>query len=154
VKKLIIIVAIVGTLLAPLSILAVQPDEVLSNPVLEQRARAISSNLRCLVCQNQSIDESDAPLARDLRLIVRERLVSGDTDSEVYDFVVARYGEFVLLNPVFAGHTIFLWVATPVILIASLIMLGIFVVRSRNARTASPDLSADEARILEQLRNG
>mgnify|MGYP003111712634 CR=1 FL=1 len=153
-KKLIIIVAIVGTLLAPLSILAVQPDEVLSNPVLEQRARAISSNLRCLVCQNQSIDESDAPLARDLRLIVRERLVSGDTDSEVYDFVVARYGEFVLLNPVFAGHTIFLWVATPVILIASLIMLGIFVVRSRNARTASPDLSADEARILEQLRNG
>ena len=153
-KKLIIILAIVGTLLAPLSILAVQPDEVLSNPVLEQRARAISSNLRCLVCQNQSIDESDAPLARDLRLIVRERLVSGDTVSEVYDFVVARYGEFVLLNPVFAGHTIFLWVATPVILIASLIMLGIFAVRSRNARTASPDLSADEARILEQLRNG
>ncbi|WP_309208438.1 cytochrome c-type biogenesis protein CcmH [Pelagibacterium sp. 26DY04] len=125
----------------------------MANPVLEQRARAISSNLRCLVCQNQSIDDSDAPLARDLRLIVRERLISGDSDTEVYDFVVARYGEFVLLNPVFAGHTIFLWVATPILLLASLIALAVLAARRRNIRTGAPSLSSEEAKILEQLRS-
>src|SRR6476469_8455767 len=88
---------------------AVQPDEVLKDPALEARARDISSGLRCLVCQNQSIDDSDAPLARDLRLIVRERLTAGDDDRQVQAYVVGRYGEYVLLRPVFALHTLLLW---------------------------------------------
>src|SRR3954469_4215547 len=89
---------------------AVQPDEVLSDTVLEARARALSKELRCMVCQNQSIDDSDAPLARDLRLLVRERLQAGDSDAQVIDFLVARYGEFVLLKPRLSGHTAILWV--------------------------------------------
>mgnify|MGYP005858098385 CR=1 FL=1 len=96
-------------LLAPGTARAVQPGEVLADPALEARARALSANLRCLVCQNQSIDESDAPLARDLRLLVRERLVAGDSDAQVERFLVARYGEFVLLRPPFAAHTLLLW---------------------------------------------
>ncbi|WP_417582058.1 cytochrome c-type biogenesis protein CcmH [Pelagibacterium sp.] len=131
---------------------AVQPDEVLDNPVLEQRARAISANLRCLVCQNQSIDDSDAELARDLRVLVRDRLTAGDTDTEVYDFVVARYGEFVLLNPVFAGHTIFLWVATPILLAGGLIILAIWAIRRRQTVTGKSGLSSDEEKALERLR--
>ena len=93
-----------------------QPNEVLSDPALEARARGLSANLRCLVCQNQSIDDSDAPLARDLRLLVRERLVAGDSDAEVTRFLVARYGEFVLLRPPFGWHTLMLWL-TPVLLL-------------------------------------
>jgi|TARA_A100001391_G_scaffold205406_1_gene205849 cytochrome c-type biogenesis protein CcmH len=152
-RKLIILIVTLGALLTPVAVPAVQPDEVLADPVLEQRARAISGNLRCLVCQNQSIDDSDAQLARDLRLIVRERLTSGDSDTEVYDFVVARYGEFVLLNPVFAGHTIFLWVATPILLVASFIMLAVLAAKRRNIRTGAPSLSSEETKILEQLRS-
>ncbi|MAN76115.1 cytochrome c-type biogenesis protein CcmH [Pelagibacterium flavum] len=136
----------------PMTASAVQPDEVLDNPVLEQRARSISGNLRCLVCQNQSIDDSDAELARDLRLLVRERLVAGDTDTEVYDFVVARYGEFVLLNPVFGGHTVFLWVATPILLGSGLIVLAIWAVRRRKTVTGKPGLSSEEEKALERLR--
>ena len=94
---------------------AVQPDEVLPDPALEARARAISEGLRCLVCQNQSIDDSEAPLARDLRLLVRERIKAGDSDQEVVDFIVARYGEFVLLKPRFEPHTLLLWFATPAV---------------------------------------
>jgi cytochrome c-type biogenesis protein CcmH len=89
--------------------MAVQPDEILQDPKLEARARALSAGLRCLVCQNQSIDDSDAPLARDLRLLVRERLVAGDSDDQIHDFLVARYGEFVLLKPPFAWNTLLLW---------------------------------------------
>lgn len=89
--------------------LAVNPDEVLKDPLLELRAREISKELRCVVCQNQSIDDSDAELARDLRVIVRERLTKGDSDTEVLDYVVARYGDFVLLRPPFKGYTYFLW---------------------------------------------
>lgn len=89
--------------------LAVQPDEILNDPKLESRARALSAGLRCLVCQNQSIDDSDAPLARDLRLLVRERLMAGDSDEQIHDFLVARYGEFVLLRPPFAWNTLLLW---------------------------------------------
>src|SRR6187401_2626115 len=89
--------------------LAVQPDEVLSDPALEARARVLSQELRCLVCQNQSIDDSDAPLARDLRILLRERLQAGDSDRQVIDFLVARYGEFVLLKPRFSWHTALLW---------------------------------------------
>ncbi len=97
--------------------LAVNPDEVLADPVIEARARAISEGLRCLVCQNQSIDDSDADLAGDLRVIVRERLVAGDTDQQVFDYIVDRYGEYVLLRPVIAPHTILLWAAAPLVLV-------------------------------------
>src|SRR5436853_7515286 len=91
--------------------LAVQPDEILSDAVLEARARVLSKELRCMVCQNQSIDDSDAPLAKDLRVLVRERLSAGDSDSQVIDFLVARYGEFVLLKPRLSAHTALLWLA-------------------------------------------
>ena len=100
------VLAMAMLLLSLGSAFAVQPDEVLKDPVLERRAREISSGLRCLVCQNQSIDDSDADLARDLRLLVRERLTAGDTDPQVRDFVVQRYGEFVLLRPTFRGRTL------------------------------------------------
>ena len=98
------LLALVLVALMCLPALAVRPDELLADPALEARARAISAELRCLVCQNQSIDDSDAELARDLRLLVRERLVAGDTDAEARDYIVARYGEYVLLNPVIAPH--------------------------------------------------
>ena len=105
------------------AVLAVQPDEVLPNVALEQRARAISSELRCLVCQNQSIDDSDAPLARDLRILVRERLTAGDSDAAVRDFVVARYGEFVLMRPRLSLRTALLWGTPLLILLAALAVL-------------------------------
>lgn len=131
---------------------AVMPDEVLDDPALEKRARDISRELRCLVCQNQSIDDSDAQLARDLRILVRERLVGGDSNDEVFDFVVARYGEFVLLRPVFEGHTILLWIAAPVLLLAGL--AGV-VVAARRRRTdavaGGPELSEEERAALERL---
>ncbi len=111
---------------------AVQPDEVLDDPVLENRAREISAELRCLVCQNQSIDDSDAPLARDLRVLVRERLTAGDSDVEVVQYLVDRYGEFVLLKPRFALHTLILWVCAP-----ALLLVGMFVLW-RNFRRRDP----------------
>jgi cytochrome c-type biogenesis protein CcmH len=129
---------------------AVQPDEVLKDPALESRARELSAELRCLVCQNQSIDESNAPLARDLRLLVRERLTAGDSDREIIDYIVARYGEFVLLRPPVGWHTLLLWLAPAVIL-----LLGLFLVRqvwqSRRSIPAGPaPLSdADKARLKE-----
>jgi cytochrome c-type biogenesis protein CcmH len=95
---------------------AVQPDEIMSDPVKEARARDLSRELRCMVCQNQSIDDSEAPLARDLRLIVRERIAAGDSDAQVIDFLVARYGEFVLLKPRLNSHTWLLWFLTPLAL--------------------------------------
>ncbi|WP_127145675.1 cytochrome c-type biogenesis protein [Pelagibacterium montanilacus] len=133
---------------------AVSPDELLEDPVLETRARAISANLRCMVCQNQSIDDSDAELARDLRLLVRERLVAGDTDTEVIDYIVARYGEFVLLQPVMALHTIVLWAAAPVILVIGLVAVFIGVRRRRQdagAGTRPRGLSRDERKALDKL---
>lgn len=102
---------------------ALQPDEILSDAALEKRARGLSAELRCLVCQNQSIDDSDAPLARDLRLLVRERLVAGDSDNEVRDFVVARYGEFVLLKPPFSFETLLLWFMPVLALVAAVVIL-------------------------------
>ncbi|WP_210485642.1 cytochrome c-type biogenesis protein [Microvirga antarctica] len=127
---------------------AVQPDEVLKDPALEQRARAISSGLRCLVCQNQSIDDSDADLARDLRLLVRERLTAGDSDAKVRDFVVDRYGEFVLLRPTFRLRTLLLWL-TPV-LVLGLGGIGLaYAVRRRHRSAAA--LSSDEQRALDAL---
>ena len=134
---------------------AVAPDEVLDDPVLEERARALSLNLRCMVCQNQSIDDSDAPLAKDLRLLVRERLVAGDTDAEVIGFLVERYGEYVLLKPRFAWHTLLMWAAGPMALLAGL--AGLIMVIRRKGATASavgaPPLSEDEeARLKEILK--
>ena len=130
---------------------AVQPDEVLSNPVLETRARALSANLRCLVCQNQSIDDSDAELARDLRLLVRERLVAGDTDTEVIDYVVARYGEFVLLRPVMALHTIALWIAAPLLLLVGLVVLFLSIRRRRSDAAKDVAMTTEEQKALERL---
>ncbi len=124
---------------------AVQPDEVLQNPQLEARARALSQHLRCMVCQNQSIDDSDAPLARDLRLLVRERLSAGDSDSQVIDFLVSRYGEFVLLKPRFEWHTAALWLLPPVILLAG----GIAVLLSTRRRPAVSDPALTEAERLK-----
>ena len=126
---------------------AVQPDEILPNPALEQRARSISGGLRCLVCQNQSIDDSDAPLARDLRILVRERLVAGDDDRAVIDFVVARYGDFVLLRPPFNAHTALLWGAPFVILLAG----AAFVWRRGRQRAVAADLAP--APLTDEERN-
>ncbi len=95
---------------------AVQPDEIMADPVKEARARELSRELRCMVCQNQSIDDSEAPLARDLRLLVRERIAAGDSDAQVIDFLVARYGEFVLLKPRFEPQTLLLWLLPPLVL--------------------------------------
>jgi cytochrome c-type biogenesis protein CcmH len=131
--------------------IAVQPDEILKDPALETRARALSRELRCMVCQNQSIDDSDAPLARDLRVLVRERLTAGDSDSEVIDFLVTRYGEFVLLNPRFAWHNAVLWITPVAALIAGAVAMFIAVRRRRAASTAAPPLTADEERRLAEV---
>jgi cytochrome c-type biogenesis protein CcmH len=130
--------------------LAVQPDEVLPDPVLERRAREISAELRCLVCQNQSIDDSDAPLAKDLRLLVRERLKAGDGDAEVRGFVVQRYGEFVLLKPTFGVHTALLWLGPALVLAAGAVSL-ILTLRRRRPGPAAAPLSAEERATLEAL---
>ncbi|WP_138465527.1 cytochrome c-type biogenesis protein [Poseidonocella sp. HB161398] len=131
---------------------AVQPDEMLSDPALESRARELSKELRCLVCRNESIDESNAGLARDLRLLVRERLVEGDSDAEVIDFVVDRYGEYVLLKPTLTGANLILWVAGPVLLLAG-IGIGIgYQRRNRLSREAPAErLSEDEAARLKAI---
>jgi cytochrome c-type biogenesis protein CcmH len=130
---------------------AVQPDEILKDPVLEARARDLSRDLRCMVCQNQSIDDSEAPLARDLRLLVRERLTKGDSDQQVLDFLVARYGEFVLLNPRLEWHTLLLWGLPPAALAAGII--GLFIVaRRRGAVSLEPAaLSREEQQRLSTL---
>ncbi|MBT3360371.1 MAG: cytochrome c-type biogenesis protein CcmH [Rhodospirillales bacterium] len=149
------VLLIVAALLLPLAANAVEPSEVLSDPVLETRARDISENLRCLVCQNQSIDESDAQLARDLRVLVRERLVAGSSDGEVIDYVVSRYGDFVLLNPPFKGSTYVLWLGPAAIL--GLGLMGVFVFfrrRAEAARSGAADvmpLSAEENKRLQRI---
>jgi cytochrome c-type biogenesis protein CcmH len=125
--------------------MAVQPDEVLPDPRLETRARTISEGLRCLVCQNQSIDDSDAPLARDLRLLVRDRLKAGDSDADVEKYVVQRYGEFVLLRPVVAPHTMLLWFGPALVLAAGI--LGLAFTRRRRPDPALPLSPAEQARL-------
>jgi cytochrome c-type biogenesis protein CcmH len=142
------------SLLAPTVSWAVQPDEMLRDPVLEARARALSKELRCMVCQNESIDDSDAPLAHDLRVLVRERLKAGDTDQQVLDFLVARYGEFVLLKPPLSWHTVALWGLPPGLLIGGAVMLYV-VARRRGSDPASPEPAsltpAEQARLAELL---
>ena len=128
---------------------AVQPDEILSDAKLETRARDLSTGFRCLVCQNQSIDESDAPLARDLRILIRERLTKGDSDAEIKDFVVARYGDFVLLKPRLNARTAILW-ATPFLII--LVGLG-FILRRRvvSHNNAESALTEEEQKALRDM---
>jgi cytochrome c-type biogenesis protein CcmH len=137
--------------LAPSPARAVQADEILADPALETRAREISAGLRCLVCQNQSIDDSNAPLAKDLRLLVRERLEAGDSNGEVVDFIVARYGEFVLLKPRLSRGTLLLWFATPTVLAAAMLLIFLGYRRRRAASEALAPLSAGEKRRLDRL---
>ena len=141
------------TLLAALPAHAVEPDEVLQDPALETRAREISEGLRCLVCQNQSIDDSGAPLAKDLRLLVRERLKAGDSNQQIVDFIVARYGEFVLLNPRLSWHTALLWGLPPAILLLGLLAIVVVISRRRITLPAeAPNLdAAEEARLSDLL---
>ena len=138
---------------------ALEPDEVLDDPVLEARARTIASELRCLVCQNQSVDESDSSFAKDIRLLVRERLIAGDGDKQIIDFMVERYGEFILLRPYFAPHTYALWFFTPFILIVG---SAVVFFRWRKRKLQVPETHMDEVetvltkaeqKILDSLLN-
>jgi cytochrome c-type biogenesis protein CcmH len=142
---------VLALILAPGLAYAVLPDEVLPNPALETRARALSAELRCLVCQNQSIDDSAAQLARDLRLLVRERLVAGDSDQQVRDYLVARYGDFILLKPPLRLDTALLW-GMP-FLVLGLGAVGLFLARQRSAGAlvAAPLSEAEKARLATLL---
>ena len=131
---------------------AVQPDEILADQALESRARALSKELRCLVCQNQSIDDSDAPLARDLRILVRERLQAGDTDQQVTDFLTARYGEFVLLRPRFSPRTAILWLTPLGVLVLG--ALGLAMASRRRARGEADLTPQEQGRLADILRRG
>lgn len=131
---------------------AVQPDEMLDDPALEARARAISTGLRCPVCQNETIDESNATLARDLRLLVRERLLAGDSDAQVVDFIVERYGEFVLLRPDARGVNLLLWIAGPLMLLAAG-GVGYATIRRRAAAPAPEALTEAERKRLDDILN-
>ena len=130
---------------------AIGPDEILPDPVLESRAREIGKGLRCLVCQNQSIDDSEAELARDLRILVRERLTAGDSDGAVKDYVVARYGDYVLLRPPFKAGTYLLWLGPVLILLAGLVASWRYYRRRAGAEPPPAALSAEERRRLESL---
>ncbi|MCL5777289.1 cytochrome c-type biogenesis protein CcmH [Limibaculum sp. FT325] len=131
---------------------AVQPDEMLADPALEARAREISKEIRCLVCQNESIDDSNAELARDLRILVRERVASGDSDAAVKQYLVDRYGEFVLLKPTFGGFNLVIWLAGPVLLILGGAVALIYLRRrAPQARPADAPLSAEERAALERV---
>jgi cytochrome c-type biogenesis protein CcmH len=144
-----VVIAMLAALLMPA--FAVQPDEILKDPALEARARALSQELRCMVCQNQSIDDSDAPLARDLRLLVRERLQKGDSDRQVLDFLVARYGNFVLLKPPVEPQTLLLWVVSPLMLLVGIGALIVMARRRRSVALETGGLSADEQRRLDEI---
>jgi cytochrome c-type biogenesis protein CcmH len=146
IRALIVLLSVVGLPSAQ----AVQPDEILPDPALETRARDLSRELRCMVCQNQSIDDSDAPLARDLRLLVRERLRAGDSDTQIRDFLVARYGDFVLLKPRFTARTALLWLLPFVVLAAGAAVLLALRRRQRN-RSGSFRLSDEEERRLAEV---
>jgi len=142
---------VILALVVALPVMAVQPDEVLDDPVLEERARDISAGLRCLVCRNESIDESNADLARTLRLLVRERLLAGDSNDEVVAYVVARYGEYVLLNPPARGSTWILWLAGPGLALAGGAIALSFIRRRATTAEAPVSLSAEEKARLDAL---
>ena len=152
--KRLLAIAFVLTLMGLSAAHAVLPDEVMSDPVKEERARNLSRELRCMVCQNQSIDDSEAPLARDLRLLVRERIAAGDADAQVIDFLVARYGEFVLLKPRFERQTWLLWLVTPVALLGGGLVLWIFARRRPRGGTGTPPLTPEEEARLAALVGG
>ncbi len=157
-RTLFLIIALLTFAAVPCAI-AVEPDEVLSDAALEARARALSKELRCMVCQNQSIDDSEAPLARDLRILVRERLQAGDSDRRVIDFLVARYGEFVLLRPRFSWHTAVLWLGPAAMLLiggcAVLVLARRYRANSAAAAEGQQVLTAAEAaRLSDILRGG
>ncbi len=143
-----LLILLVAILLAVPAV-AVQPDEILKDPMLESRARALSAELRCLVCQNQSIDDSDAPLARDLRIMIREHLVAKETDQQIMDFVVSRYGEYVLLKPRLTGSTLLLW-GSPfaILLIAG---FALWWRRAPNAATEKPLTEAERAELRRAM---
>jgi cytochrome c-type biogenesis protein CcmH len=149
-------VALLIALVSSSPVWAVQPDEMLSDPTLEARARALSKELRCMVCQNESIDDSEAPLAHDLRVLVRDRLTAGDSDGQVVDFLVARYGEFVLLKPRLSWHTAALWGLPPGLLIIGAVVI-VIVERRRKATQPAAETAnlsaAEEARLAELMRN-
>ena len=147
----VLVLLVMLALLAPAArALAVQPDEMLPDPALETRARALSKELRCMVCQNQSIDDSDAPLARDLRILVREHLRAGETDQQVLDFLIARYGEFVLLRPRFSPHTALLWLTPLGVLVIG--ALGIAMSARRQRKSEGNLTASEEARLAEILQ--
>ncbi|MBS3650783.1 cytochrome c-type biogenesis protein CcmH [Pseudaminobacter sp. 19-2017] len=150
-RNLALITAILLSVIAAGPAFAVQPDEVLADPVLESRARTLSAELRCMVCQNQSIDDSDADLAKDLRVLVRERLIAGDTDEQVLDFIVSRYGEFVLLKPRLSARNALLWGA-PVVLLIGGALLAVFTVRAR--RRGAERLSDEEQARIAKILDG
>jgi cytochrome c-type biogenesis protein CcmH len=151
IARLIRVVVFAAVALASASALAVQPDEVMKDPALEARARALSAELRCLVCQNQSIDDSEAPLARDIRLLIRERIKQGESNDAVRAYLVSRYGDFILLKPPFKPETLLLWLS-PVVTLA----LGIAaaLLARRRAPRSTPRLSAEEEAQLAALTNG
>ena len=148
-RLLLLIFALFTALSSP--VVAVEPSEILKNPVLEARACEISKGLRCLVCRNEDIDESDAALAHDLRVLVRKRLVAGDTNQQVVQYIVARYGEFVLLKPRMNGSNLILWFSAPAMLLLG-ILVAVFYLR-RRSRDARPDerLSEEEERALSEI---
>lgn len=146
-----LVVALALTLGTPSGAIAVQPDEVLDDPALEARARALGKELRCLVCQNQSIDDSDAPLARDLRVLVRERLVAGDSDRDVRAFVVARYGDFVLYRPPFRASTVLLWLGPLIMIVLGASGIALYYRRRARAAAETEPLSEEERRRLDAL---
>ena len=154
-KRLFAGIFVVWVALAAHAAYAVQPDEIMPDPAMELRARNLSRELRCMVCQNQSIDDSEAPLARDLRLLVRERIAAGDSDQQVLDFLVARYGEFVLLKPRFELQTLLLWLVPPLVFGGGGLALW-FQGRRRSrsvlgADHSTPELTAEEQARLERL---
>jgi len=154
-RRMVVGLSLLALLSAPSPLLAVEPKEMLANPALESRARALSQELRCMVCQNQSIDDSEAPLAHDLRMLVRERLKAGDSDAQVMDFLVARYGEFVLLRPRLSWQTMALWGLPPLALIVGMILILAAVRRMRTGLpTQQANLTAaEEARLSDLLRD-
>jgi cytochrome c-type biogenesis protein CcmH len=151
-RRAVVVCALALAVLAGSPAYAVQPDEIMADPAREARARDLSRELRCMVCQNQSVDDSDAPLARDLRLLVRERIAAGDSDTQVMDFLVARYGEFVLLKPRVNQHTLLLWLVPPLALAGGGLALWLHNRRrQKSAGIADPSLlyltDEEEARI-------
>jgi len=146
----VVVIALLTTLLSTAAV-AVTPDEMLKDPALEARARHLSQELRCMVCQNQSIDDSEAPLAHDLRVLVRDRLSAGDSDGQVLDYLVARYGEFVLLKPRFELHNLLLWGLPPFALVAGMIALYLTARRRQNVDVQGPALSLDEQKRVATL---